>query len=371
MTGHHPALDGLRGLAIILVLFHHFTIIEPAGRVDTWLQQTLLIGWCGVDLFFVLSGFLITRILIDTRSSPRYFSSFYARRTLRIFPLYYLVVFVSMFVLPQFPAWFDLLAGPGAPREQWPYWLYLTNFAVASRDAFLHGVLDITWSLAIEEQFYLLWAAIVWWCPPAALRWLCLGIIASVPLARHVSLSAGASEISLYVLPWFRADALAVGGWIACLAADRRDGMALVAPLVAIAGAIAVAAVALLDGSPWWWEPNMQRSGYTLTAVTGGGMLVSALTQAPTRWWPRMLSAAWLRAFGRYSYCLYLVHLPVMRVVRTSVLPADSFGAFGAPWIGQLVFYVLATVPALGIAWVSWHFVEAPILRLKARFPYR
>ena len=371
MNGHYPALDGLRGVAIVLVLLHHFTIIEPVTSLDRWLQQVFLIGWSGVDLFFVLSGFLITGILIDARDSPRYFTSFYARRTLRIFPLYYIVVFATLVVLPAFPRWFELLAGAGAPREQWPYWLYLTNFAVASRDAFLHGVLDITWSLAIEEQFYLVWAVVVWLCPPRTLKWLCAAIVVLVPVLRAWSLADGASVISVYVLPWFRADALAAGAFVACLMRAARPNLSMVAPAIGAASAIGLAVVAWLDGGPWWWEPRMQRFGFTFIAITASAMLVSAIAHEPSRIWPRLLSAPWLRACGRFSYCLYLIHLPVMRVVREYVMPPDTFHALGAAWIGQLVFYALATAPALAIAWISWHLVETPILRLKSYFPYR
>jgi peptidoglycan/LPS O-acetylase OafA/YrhL len=187
VTAYSPALDGLRGIAIILVLLHHYTILDPITPGEELLAQTVLIGWAGVDLFFVLSGFLITGILIDARGSNRYFSSFYARRTLRIFPLYYLIAFVTLLVLPRFANLHALLAGSGAPTEQWPYWLYLTNFAIASRDDFLHGVLDITWSLAIEEQFYLVWAVVVWLCRPQALGWLCALIVVAAPVARTLA----------------------------------------------------------------------------------------------------------------------------------------------------------------------------------------
>jgi peptidoglycan/LPS O-acetylase OafA/YrhL len=157
---HTPALDGIRGIAILLVLVHHFTLFDPITSVGAWLGFVALLGWSGVDLFFVLSGFLITGILIDARTSDRYFISFYARRTLRIFPLYYLVVFLCFVVLPYFPRWHELLVGH-ANLPEWPYWTYLVNFSIAERDAFQHGVLDVAWSLAIEEQFYLLWAVLV------------------------------------------------------------------------------------------------------------------------------------------------------------------------------------------------------------------
>jgi peptidoglycan/LPS O-acetylase OafA/YrhL len=110
-AGFIPALDGLRGIAIILVMVHHFTLYQPAAGIDALIGSVISFFWIGVDLFFVLSGFLITGILLDTRDSPRYFTSFYARRTLRIFPLYYLVLFVALVVLPNFPAVDAVLAG--------------------------------------------------------------------------------------------------------------------------------------------------------------------------------------------------------------------------------------------------------------------
>jgi peptidoglycan/LPS O-acetylase OafA/YrhL len=368
---HFPPLDGLRGIAILLVLLHHFTIIDPTTPAATLAAQIALIGWCGVDLFFVLSGFLITGILIDSRGSERYFTSFYARRTLRIFPLYYLVAFLSLVVLPRFPAWFDLLAGAGAPSTQWPYWLYLTNFAIADRNQFLHGVLDITWSLAIEEQFYLLWAGVVWLCPPKALGWLCGAVVVGAPVARMMALTAGATDIGIYVLPWYRADALATGGLIAWLV--HRGHLPALAPsaprgaMLALAGIVIVAAS---DGETWWWGESMHRVGYSLIAMAGAGMLIAALTQPADHWWPRALSTPPLRAFGKYSYCLYLIHLPVMRTVRAFVLGPEAFTAFGSAWLGQITFYVLATAPAFAIAWLSWRFFEAPVLRLKRYFPY-
>lgn len=370
MTPYSPALDGLRGIAILLVLLHHFTRLDPVTPLDTALLHLPQIGWAGVDLFFVLSGFLITGILIDARGSDRYFSSFYARRTLRIFPLYYLVVILSLVVVPQFPAAFEMLV-TASPAREWPYWLYLTNFLVAERGAFTHGILDVTWSLAIEEQFYIVWAVVVWLCPPRALGWLCLGILVAAPLARALALERDTLPIAVYVLPYFRADALAAGAGLAWLVRRHPlpDAGSLAARL-ALVGLAAVAAVGWIDGETWWWGPSMQRAGYSLLALTSGCLLVAALLLPATHPWPRMLSAGWLRMFGKYSYALYLIHLPVMRVVEHYVLPPAQFAAFGSAWLGQLVFYVAATMPALGLAWLSWRYFEAPLLRLKARFPY-
>jgi peptidoglycan/LPS O-acetylase OafA/YrhL len=372
LIAYSPALDGLRGIAIILVLFHHFTILRPASTFDQWLANVPLIGWCGVDLFFVLSGFLITGILIDARGSGRYFTSFYARRTLRIFPLYYLVVFLSLIVIPQFPRAYELLVGGPADWEDWAYWLYLTNFVVADRNAFAHGILDVAWSLAIEEQFYLLWAPIVWLWPARWLGALCAAIVVLSPVARSVAVAQGALPIDVYVLTGYRADALAAGAFLAwALRHNWLPRFAGPAPWLGAAGVLGIVGVTVLDGEPWWWGPWMQRLGYSLLALTGAAMLVTAIGRPQTELWPRLLSAGWLRAFGKYSYCLYLIHLPVMRTVRAFVMEPTEFPVlFGSPWPGQLLFYALATAPAFALAWLSWHVFEAPILKLKARFPY-
>jgi peptidoglycan/LPS O-acetylase OafA/YrhL len=264
-----------------------------------------------------------------------------------------------------------LLAGAGAPREQLPYWVYLSNFAIAARERFLHGILDISWSLAIEEQFYLVWPAVVWLCPPRMLGWLTALLVLLPPLARSVALANDTAPIVLYVLPFFRADALAMGALLAW--ASRHHSLVRLAPValwVGLAGAGGVAAVCWVDGESWWWGPAMQRIGYSLLALTGGAMLVAAVGFPTRHWWPRLLSAGWLRAFGKYSYALYLFHLPVMRVVREFVLAPEQFAGLGSIWVGQFVFYTAAAVPAFTLAWLSWRLLEGPILRLKARFPY-
>ena len=182
-AGVIPALDGLRGIAIILVMLHHFTNYRPTSGIDGLIGSVVFFLWTGVDLFFVLSGFLITGILLDSRGSERYFTTFYARRTLRIFPLYYLVLFVAFVVLPQFPAVNAVLTGQVDLPPQWPYWLYLENFSIAAR-GWVHGWVDVGWSLAIEEQFYLVWPLVIWLCPPRLLALLCAAIIVAEPIAR-------------------------------------------------------------------------------------------------------------------------------------------------------------------------------------------
>src|SRR5688572_17174724 len=353
-------------------MLHHFTYFRPATPIGELIGSVLYFGWSGVDLFFVLSGFLISGILLDTRDSKRYFTTFYARRTLRIFPLYYLVLFVALIVLPKFPTVHAVVAGPIDVPPQWPYWLYLTNVAVADR-GWVHGWVDVAWSLAIEEHFYLVWPLLVWLCPPRLLALLCVLIIVAEPIARIDARAVDvAASLSVYVLTWYRLDGLAIGALLAL--AQRRGVLPALdrwVLIVVIAGVAGIIACMIFGGHTWWWNRRMQQYGYSLIAITAGAMLVSAINRPADSLWPRMLSAGWLRAFGKYSYCLYLIHLPVMRVVREYVFNPLQIETIGiGPWSEQVLFYGAATAPAFGLAWLSWRFFEAPILKLKARFPY-
>jgi peptidoglycan/LPS O-acetylase OafA/YrhL len=368
-TGFIPALDGLRGIAILMVLFHHLTIYRPSEGVDAWIANIPLAGWAGVNLFFVLSGFLITGILIDTRGGAHYFRNFYARRSLRIFPLYYLVVFFALVLLPLWPTLHDVLVGTYPMPPKWPYWLYLTNFSIADR-GMVHGLLDVAWSLAIEEQFYLVWALVVWFLPLEWLGPLCAGILIGEPLARTFALSNGVAPETVYVLTFFRLDGLATGSLLAWLM--RRGELAALdrwTPWALLAGVAGVAAITIEAGNSWWWNPRMQQAGFSLIALAAGAMVVAAVTRSPDQLVVRWLSAGWLRAFGKYSYCLYLTHLPVMRAMREYVFePRDYAWLAGSPWLGQALFYVSVMVPSFALAWISWRVFEAPILSLKARF---
>ncbi len=370
-AGFIPALDGLRGVAILLVMLHHFTYYRPTAGADLAIGSVVFFFWTGVDLVFVLSGFLITGILLDTRNSERYFTSFYARRFLRIFPLYYLVLFLAFVVLPKFPALHPMLAGQAELPPQWPYWLYLTNFFIAG-SGWVHGWVDISWSLAIEEQFYLVWPLVIWLCPPRAVPLICVAVLLAEPILRILARESGMQALPIFVLPWYRLDGLAMGSLLAV--AQRRGLMPTLdrwVPAVVVGCVAGLVVCAIMGGHTWWWNRWMQQYGYSLIAITGGAMLVSAITRPADSRWPRMLSAGWLRAFGKYSYCLYLIHAPVMRAVREYVFNPEQFLTYHmAPWIAQLLFYALATAPSFALAWLSWRCVEAPILKLKARFPY-
>lgn len=370
-AGFIPALDGLRGVAIILVMLHHFTYYRPTSGIDALTGDVVFFFWTGVDLFFVLSGFLITGILLDTRDNERYFTTFYARRTLRIFPLYYLVLFLAFVVLPQFPVVHPVLVGNDQVQAHWPYWFYVANFSIAN-GGWVHGWVDVSWSLAIEEQFYLVWPLLIWLCPPRVMAVLCAVIFVAQPVGRVFARATDVATLSIFVLPWFRLDGFAIGALLAF--AQRRGLLPLIdrwVPVIVITGVAGIILCTIMGGDTWWWNRWMQQYGYSLIAITGGAMLVSAITRPAASLWPRMLSAGWLRAFGKYSYGLYLIHAPVMRAVREYVFNPSEYERFGiGPWIAQVVYYGAATAPTFALAWLSWRLFEAPILRLKARFPY-
>ena len=201
-----PALDGIRGLAILMVLAHNTLRVAPEGGVLSEVVASVSgIGWTGVTLFFVLSGFLITRGLMEEQGSPTYFRAFYLRRALRIFPLYYLFLVFFLLVLPALDAAPQNIVDD-LPRQIW-YWLYLSNW---TQFADLGGTgLPHLWSLAVEEQFYLLWPLLVWRRSPRQVLWLCMGVIAVAFVARVGLVLGGVEPMQIYTFTITRVDSLA------------------------------------------------------------------------------------------------------------------------------------------------------------------
>jgi peptidoglycan/LPS O-acetylase OafA/YrhL len=332
-------------------------------------------GWCGVDLFFVLSGFLITGILYDSKGSTSYYRSFYARRVLRIFPLYYAVIFFSVVILPAlFPA-SDLAVLGERALNRWSaiwYLLYLSNVVVAL-DGFHHPILSISWSLAIEEQFYLVWPLVVHALSRGALIRVCVMLVFFAPLFRTALWWLDARPDAIYVLTPGRADALAVGALIA-LVLRGASGLAPLARWARLAGPAAAAVVLWMiasDPEASWEAPLMQTAGYSLLAVAFGSLVVLTLAGGSNGRLAAVLSASFLRTFGKYSYALYLFHVPVRRVIRDNFYGPAQFPIWaGSQLPGQLLFYVVATAPALLLAWISWNLLEKRALALKRFFPY-
>ena len=208
-----PELDGVRGLAILLVLLFHFGA-RPQG-VPRLLTGLFALGWTGVDLFFVLSGFLITGILIRTKECSNYFRSFYARRALRIFPLYVLTIVAYFYIALPIAHHFGKWSSWDNSLGTW-YWLHISNW----QSSFGNEVPLLThyWSLAIEEQFYLLWPLVVFFLPNSKLPHICIMIIAvSFGLRCIFQVQLDLYPSLLCRLTPFRLDALAFGGLLATI----------------------------------------------------------------------------------------------------------------------------------------------------------
>ena len=357
---HIPALDGIRGIAILLVLVHHSAFPLPVvTALDQVFVNWTLAGWVGVDLFFVLSGFLITGILLDAKGAPSYFRNFYARRVLRIFPLYYAAV--TLLVISGMIA-----------REQGWYWAHGVNVfsSVQGRIPFVHGHF---WSLAVEEQFYLVWPLCVWALTRRRFRHLVVGIIVGAAVARSAFWAAHflgwviVNPVWLYTLTPLRADGLAMGALVALVARDR-DGLPRLRTLMPWAGAGSVIVIALLTLRHGHYQFSMwdvQAAGYTANALGGAALIICALTGRP-----RALSAALrnpiLRSFGKYSYCLYIVHPFVSHALELRQLGPRVTSGGGVPT--GVIFIIAVTALSYAISWVSWKVFEAPILSLKRYF---
>ncbi len=371
-------LDGLRGLAILLVVLYHAKL-RGAG----WLSAAAGAGWLGVDLFFVLSGFLITRILLEQRASPSYYRAFYARRALRILPLYWLLL-AAVLVLPALGVFGGLerFWAPSSAHAGLWYWVFLGNLKDALAGGFQHQLLAVTWSLAIEEHFYLAWPVLVRHFAPRLLERACLAAIALALCARGAALLADVQPLMLYIVTPFRPDGLALGAWIA-LAASRLGG---VSPLAARAGPVfglgALAALALVSlliarpaalgaspGLAMFAHPLMQTLGYPLVALGFSALLVGLLAAPAEARVRRAFEAAPLRALGRYSYAIYLLHVPIIFLAGPYLFDPLAHG--WPPLAAQLGIWVQVLAACVLAGAVSWRLLEGPALGLRRYFPFR
>ena len=373
-----PALDGVRGIAILLVLLRHAifgvgTVLhgEPHSRIAAGFLVAGQLTWSGVDLFFVLSGFLIGGILLDARNSPRYFQTFYLRRAYRILPLYFVVVAVFLF---SHLSWFALLARPGRfqPLEI-PWWAYATftqNFWMAQLGTFGLTSAGITWSLAIEEQFYLTVPMLIRRIQIRYLPGVLVAVIVGAPLVRLLlgALLADHSGISCYVLTPARADGLSLG--VLCAFLVRRQ------PvwdwLVARRGLLWTISGALFCGVGFMtfrgydaFSPAMTTWGYSWLAFFYTSFLLLAVTDLGG-WLERTLSNRILGRLGTLAYCLYLIHISLMQSFRHPLskwIPQSP----GAAWIAG---GVLGAGAAIVLATLSWNYFEKPLLKNGHRYQY-
>ena len=355
VPGYIPQFDGLRGLAILLVLIGHSGFLEALP--NAWMLEYTRFG---VDLFFVLSGFLITGILADSKGSQHYFRNFYARRALRIWPLYYLVLFLAFVIAPLFaPSMRPAAAGI------WPAFVfYVQNIALASRLTYPFA-LGATWSLAVEEQFYLTWPVLVFLLKQRTLAFVAVLLVIMSLSLRLFFHFHGAPLGFVHFFTLSRLDSIAFGSlaalWLRSPSCTIIRWRTRAYQFLGLGVAGTILARVLM-------HRNSSVVGYTLLAFAFTGLLgISLISDPRSSLLGRSVSAAWLRYIGRISYGIYLLHYPLFVLWARF---ADSLSFYQAHKIaGNLLAFAGQIALVIMAASISWRFFEEPILRLKELFP--
>ena len=367
----YPALDGIRAIAFLMVFANHYGNMACNWQIFEW-------GWTGVDLFFVLSGFLITGILYDSLHRSDYFRNFYIRRALRIFPLFYgfwivilLLVPVLHFTLNRYNLAMAAYVGN----------FFLSGLIVARKLQLFHlaygslhhpghySYISITplWSLCVEEQFYLVWPAVIYFVRSRkVLLRVCFTVIALTPFARALYMHrypqlAGVGGI--YVNSFLRLDTLLVGAAVALWLREHSPSAvnvrraAWAAILIALTTLVASLTIFVKNAAEVSVTNRVTSTvGFTLIAITGAGLLLLAID--PSTRISRWLQYRPLVSLGRISYGLYFFH---------GLFSNAFFTLSRFLWPHHLAFLVplAAFAVALTAASLSFRFVESPFLRLK------
>lgn len=349
-----PELDGVRGIAVAaVILYHCFPSTLTRG------------GWMGVDLFFVLSGFLITGILVDSKAHPRYYVNFISRRILRIFPLYYLVLVIVLFVLPSLwrsiiPPHFNYYQ----ENQGW-FWLYLQNWLFSKSGFPKNHLLIHFWSLGVEEQFYLVWPWVVKYIPRRHLIkvsiFLCLiGIVFRLLPGywTHFNITYR------YMSTLSRIDALLIGAMIAVLIRDNlRLLEKITIPVCIISLGVFLVGLSIVKSINFLALPPFYTS---IDLLFGSLLLISISSNKRIK---RIVKQPFLIQLGKYSYGLYVYHYIIFVLLEYNLTPWLS-NHLSSSFLRMLIVGSLSVVLTVGISILSYYFFESYFLKLKKYFPY-
>ena len=357
---HIPALDAVRGLAVLFVLAHHFLPRNDSSWTGQCLAFLSKSGWIGVDLFFVLSGFLITAILLKSKADRHYFRNFYMRRALRIFPLYYGVLFVSFVVLPLSRIGQPLHLEEFAPQQGW-LWSYSTNIFLAVRNQWLlqnsHVAFGHLWSLAVEEHFYLVWPAVVFIVPVRKMIPLCLAGILLSTAGRFAVVGDSAWNLATYLFTPLRLDGLLAGSALATALHLRLNIVRWCLP-AAVISAAALTAIAISQEALVYESDRVRTIGFTLLAVMFASLLGLLLGSGK---WKRLAALRPLMVLGTYSYGIY-VFQGWFGPSLVHAFPPDG------AWFGSVRPLLLTSLVVIPAAALSYHLFEKRFLDLKRFF---
>jgi peptidoglycan/LPS O-acetylase OafA/YrhL len=363
-------LDGPRGIAIGIVVLHHYIYQFRPPMPDT-LSAILFpiteVGWSGVDLFFILSGFLIGGILVDAKDSDNYYSTFYIRRAFRILPVYLVMVFAGILAVEFGPhgvqAWKGLTFYPAT----WVYYLTFTqNFYFGSHTETI-SYLQVSWSLAVEEQFYLTLPLLVRKLSKDKLLGVAVGMVIFVCALRSVLYWQGILNImQSYVLPFCRFDSLFIGVACALLMRNQKWHSRFQNHPWLLIAATTVTGCAFLFMDHHLWTRNLllHTVGFTVIGLFYACVMMLVLLY-PKGALSRTFSYVPLMHLGTISYAVYLIHGPVIVIVDSLLRLVFSLSEFQL-WAAT----TLGAVMTLAVAWLSWVVFESRLVALGHKFTY-
>jgi peptidoglycan/LPS O-acetylase OafA/YrhL len=347
LPSYIPELEGLRGVAILAVVLYHCHL----RLVGTWVYGPVLWGWAGVNLFFALSGFLITSILLEARERPHYFRNFYARRALRIWPVYFLLLIVCYSV----PDWF--LGDTLAHQAKWPILLAYALFVQNLRHTPLPGTLGPTWSLAIEEQYYLVWAPVVRYCR-GRLNWLLPVILVAMIVASPVFRLSHAHWLNT-THTLIHLEGIALGSLLSFCMYHARISRRVWVWIGVAAAVLGFVAVGTIFGGTAFLDTGLALgfAGVVLLAIAGTG------ARNPVAY---LLRRGPLAFYGRISYGLYMTHILVFVYFGNFDARLDDKYHVGVA--GNLMIVGLRLVASTVVATILWYGFESQVLKLKRYF---
>ncbi len=374
LRAHVPELDGVRGIAVLLVVLYHLETYAGVGNSPTLYGYIASIGWSGVDLFFVLSGFLITGILLDTSSQENYFKNFYARRILRIFPLYYFMVAGIFFAGPPLLRHLsraDLIGEWIKPGIQIFAWTFTLNIPFAFHLNHISTLIHPLWSLSVEEQFYLIWPVTVYVLTSRTLRLVCVALVGSALVVRIAFVVAGERAAAFALTPC-RTDSLALGALLA-QAVRTRGGLDMIGRwgwktfVVALAGVTLIAFFRGTGGT----DPVVVTAGISLLGIFYASALGAVVSAPQKSIFRRGLRLPMLRFLGKHSYAVYMFHQAIIITMVHNLSPASLALTLHSTFGGWLAFAAIFGIVAITAAMASWWLLEKHFLAFKRRFGYQ
>ncbi len=351
---HFPFLDGLRGLAIISVIIYHCFPELLFSKI----------GWVGVDLFFVLSGFLITGILVESKEKPFFFKNFFIRRALRIFPLYYLFLILMFFILPLIKneplGDFSYYQG-----HQMYFWLYIQNWLYSLEGFPKNFALHHLWSLGVEEQFYLLWPFVIYMMSFKRIIYVAVLLIFLAVFFRHFGSLAGFVFPYKYVNIFSRMDALLMGALVMLLLKEFPNLIKKYALIGFLLSAlIIICYIGLHKTLDFWYLDNVYSfiglAFACFLAICCADFKYSALLRS-------YLDTKILKWFGKYSYGIYIYHYPIYFICLKFLVPVFKNHGLSV-LIADLLSGLSCIIITCIISYFSFNYFEVKFLSMKDRW---